>query len=42
MAAVVAWFVLVLLLHVLLPGEEAQGVLLPTGRRLTYKLNGAF
>lgn len=40
MAAVVAWFVLVLLLHVLLPGEEAQGVLLPTGRRLTYKLNG--
>lgn len=40
MAAVVAWFALVLLLHVLLPGDQAQGVLLPTGRRLTYKLNG--
>jgi hypothetical protein len=40
MAAVVAWFALVLLLHVLLPGDQAQGVLLPTGRRLAYKLNG--
>jgi hypothetical protein len=40
MAAVVAWFALVLVLHVLLPGDQAQGVLLPTGRRLTYKLNG--
>lgn len=40
MAAVVGWFLIVLLLHVLLPGDEAQGVLLPSGRRLTYKLNG--
>lgn len=40
MAAVVGWFALVLLLHVLLPGDTAQGVLLPSGRRLTYKLNG--
>jgi hypothetical protein len=40
MAAVVGWFCLVLLLHVVLPGDEAQGVLLPSGRRLTYKLNG--
>lgn len=40
MAAVVGWFLLVLLLHVLLPGEQAQGVLLPSGRRLSYKLNG--
>lgn len=40
MAAVLGWFLLVLLLHVVLPGERAQGVLLPTGRRLTYKLNG--
>lgn len=40
MAAVVGWSLLVLLLHVILPGQQAQGVVLPTGRRLTYKLNG--
>jgi hypothetical protein len=40
MAAVACWFGLVLLLHLLLPGERAQGVLLPDGSRLTYKLNG--
>jgi lamin-B receptor len=40
MAAVVGWFCAVLLLHVVLPGDTAQGVLLPSGRRLTYKLNG--
>ncbi|KAI8466239.1 MAG: sterol reductase [Monoraphidium minutum] len=39
MAAVAGWFGLVLLLHVLLPGRRAQGVVLPDGSRLTYKLN---
>lgn len=39
MAAVVGWFALVLGLHLLLPGTAATGVLLPNGRRLTYKLN---
>ena len=41
MAAVLGWFGLVLLLHLLLPGERARGVPLADGRRLEYKLNGA-
>lgn len=40
-AVVVGWFGLVLALHLLLPGARAQGVELPGGGRLTYKLNGA-
>ena len=40
MAAVAGWFALVLLRHLLLPGNRALGVLLPDGSRLTYKLNG--
>lgn len=40
MAAVAGWFALVLLLHLILPGQRAQGVALPDGSRLTYKLNG--
>ena len=38
--AYIAWFGAVLLLHVLLPGKRAQGVVLPDGARLNYKLNG--
>jgi delta14-sterol reductase len=34
------WFALVLLLHLALPGTRADGVVLPNGKRLTYKLNG--
>eukprot|EP00878_Enallax_costatus_P039401 GHUV01045074.1.p1 GENE.GHUV01045074.1~~GHUV01045074.1.p1 ORF type:complete len:123 (-),score=7.20 GHUV01045074.1:14-382(-) len=40
MLAVAGWFTLVLVLHLLLPGQTAQGVELPNRRRLTYKLNG--
>eukprot|EP00879_Flechtneria_rotunda_P016886 GHRR01017676.1.p1 GENE.GHRR01017676.1~~GHRR01017676.1.p1 ORF type:complete len:424 (+),score=84.03 GHRR01017676.1:223-1494(+) len=39
MAAVAGWFAFISGLHLLLPGEWAQGVLLPNGRRLKYKLN---
>jgi hypothetical protein len=42
MAAMVGWFFLVLGLHVLLPADTVEGVLLPNGRRLTYRLNGEF
>lgn len=41
LAVAAGWFGLTLLLHVLLPGRYAQGVALPDGSRLTYKLNGA-
>ena len=34
------WMAALVLLHVLLPGQKAQGVMLPDGSRLTYKLNG--
>lgn len=37
----VAWFAFQALLHLLLPGQRRQGVVLPNGSRLTYKLNGA-
>lgn len=40
MAAVIGWMSTMLLLHVLLPGEQVEGVLLPSGRKLPYKLNG--
>lgn len=40
MLAVTGWFALVLLLHLLLPGQLACGVQLPNRQRLTYKLNG--
>ncbi len=36
-----AWFFGVVALHLVLPGQRAQGVVLPDGSRLTYKLNGA-
>jgi len=39
---VVAWLLLVAGLHLLLPGKHAQGVQLPNGGRLVYKLNGAW
>lgn len=42
MLAVVGWFGLVLMLHLLLPGQKVQGVVLPDGSRLTYKLNGVW
>ena len=38
--AFVAWMALVLVLHLILPGKKAEGVVLSTGKRLTYKLNG--
>ena len=40
MLAVVAWFLLIFLLHKLLPGQTVQGVKLPSGGKLSYKLNG--
>jgi hypothetical protein len=40
-AAYGAWIALCVALHVILPGERKQGVLLADGTRLTYKLNGA-
>ncbi len=36
----VGWFAVVLGLHLVLPGTRAEGVILPNGKRLTYKLNG--
>ena len=36
-----AWFGLQFALHLVLPGKRRQGVVLPDGGRLTYKLNGA-
>jgi delta14-sterol reductase len=35
------WMALVLLLHLLLPAQKAEGVVLPNGKRLKYRLNGA-
>ncbi len=35
-----AWFFGLVALHLALPGQKAQGVVLPDGSRLTYKLNG--
>lgn len=40
LAVYVAWFGFQVALHLLLPGKERQGVVLPTGERLTYKLTG--
>jgi hypothetical protein len=34
------WMALVLLLHLGLPAQRAEGVVLPNGKRLTYRLNG--
>lgn len=42
LAAFSAWFGAVLLLHLVLPGRRAEGVVLPNGGRLTYKLNGGW
>lgn len=39
MAVYLAWFFGLALLHLLLPGKKAQGVVLPNGSRLDYKLN---
>eukprot|EP00199_Chlamydomonas_sp_CCMP681_P000824 CAMPEP_0119109460 /NCGR_PEP_ID=MMETSP1180-20130426/17922_1 /TAXON_ID=3052 ORGANISM="Chlamydomonas cf sp, Strain CCMP681" /NCGR_SAMPLE_ID=MMETSP1180 /ASSEMBLY_ACC=CAM_ASM_000741 /LENGTH=456 /DNA_ID=CAMNT_0007095217 /DNA_START=166 /DNA_END=1536 /DNA_ORIENTATION=+ len=38
-AVVASWFLGLVLLHLVLPGQRVQGVLLPNGQRLTYKLN---
>lgn len=40
MAVFTGWMLLVLSLHVALPGLRAEGVPLPNGKRLSYKLNG--
>lgn len=42
LAVFLGWFGLLVALHLLLPGERAQGTVLPDGSRLTYKLNGGF
>lgn len=34
-----SWFALILVLHLVLPARNGQGVTLPTGSRLTYRLN---
>lgn len=34
------WFFGLVALHLILPGKKAEGVVLPNGKRLTYKLNG--
>lgn len=39
-AAMVAWFAAQAALHLLLPGPLIEGVLLPTGKKLKYKLTG--
>lgn len=41
LAVYCAWFAAQVALHLALPGKRRQGVVLPDGRRLTYKLNGA-
>lgn len=40
LAVYVGWFALQVALHLLLPGKRRQGVVLPDGSRLDYKLNG--
>ena len=35
-----AWLALILLLHVVLPGEMGVGTVLRNGRRLKYKVRG--
>ncbi|KAK9807643.1 hypothetical protein WJX72_005150 [[Myrmecia] bisecta] len=40
--AYLGWFALVAALHLILPGKRQEGVVLPTGARLTYKLNGFY
>ena len=40
LAVYVAWFAFQVALHLLLPGQRRQGVVLPNGSRLNYKLNG--
>jgi hypothetical protein len=40
-AVYVAWWVFQAALHVLVPGHDADGVLLRDGSRLKYRINGA-
>jgi hypothetical protein len=42
LAVFLGWFGAQVLLHLLLPGQRRQGVVLPDGSRLTYKLNGGW
>lgn len=37
-----AWFAFQVALHLLLPGKRREGVVLPNGSRLRYKLNGGW
>ena len=39
-AVFLAWMAFQLTLHLILPGTKFEGVQLPNGKRLTYKLNG--
>lgn len=41
LAVYLGWMCFVLLLHLVLPGREVEGVKLADGRRLKYKMNGA-
>ncbi len=41
LAVYCAWFAFQAALHLLLPGKRREGVVLPNGSRLRYKLNGA-
>lgn len=40
MLVFLGWFFGLVALHLVLPGKRAQGVVLPNGKRLTYKFNG--
>mmetsp|Transcript_33631 Transcript_33631/g.74457 ORF Transcript_33631/g.74457 Transcript_33631/m.74457 type:complete len:429 (+) Transcript_33631:84-1370(+) len=37
--AYVGWFAALTILHLVLPGKHNQGIVLPNGKRLSYKLN---
>lgn len=39
---VYCFFLLVAVLHIILPGKNVKGVLLESGKRLTYKINGTY
>ena len=42
LVAYCAWFAFQAALHLLLPGKRREGVVLPNGSRLRYKLNGGW
>lgn len=40
LAVVLAWFCILVALHLVIPGQKVMGVVLDDGSRLQYKLNG--